>query len=155
MTTRAPFPLALTEKDLREYVEAELDRTVRTAWPRLYVDFQKFKDHDLPLTSPLWWSIRSTQMDRSQHLLGRNYVLEARLEQREFVVWFGALSGFSWPPEDPRPSIFPAVHLQFPSEANPRPHCGIGAVLLRMLQHEANPDAPWDPIIYPMNGGRY
>jgi hypothetical protein len=94
-------------------------------------------------------------MDRSQHLLGRNYVLEARLEQREFVVWFGALSGFNWPPEDPRASMFPAVHLQFPSEADAPKYCGIGAVLLQMLEHEGKPEATWDPIIYPMNGARY
>jgi len=148
--------------DLRQYVEAELDSSVRIDHPELQVIFgaqERGVVHRPTSITALCWSIESPRMDRSQHLLGRNYVLEARLSEGQFVIWFGSVHGFPLGGGMTRDVILPAVHVPFslidrgsrPTKAD----YSLGGVLSWMLEHaECSPD-PWDLVAYPMNGHRY
>jgi hypothetical protein len=179
-----PWP---TDAALRAYVNRELDRA-KAEYPDLTVRFQGEPFQIVPISQPLWWTIESPHMDKSQHLLGRHYLLEARFEESQFVIWFGGLSGFRGP--HPRDVMFPAVHVPFPeeqrewlrnslfswakelvrrgvAEASPTSASAatpdgqmldalsLGAVLRWMLDHECEAAYAYDPMVYPMTGGRY
>lgn len=91
-------------------------------------------------------------MDQTQHLISRHYLLEACYDERQFVIWFGSLTGFRG--SSPRDVIRPAVHLIFPEGVGPEEHT-LGAVISWMLEHEDHASASWDPMVYPLSGGRY
>ena len=140
--------------ELRRYVEAELKHTAIRDRPDLSIAFQNSRSLlNPPPLHPLWWTIESTKMDQSKHLIGRHYLLEARYDEREFVIWFGALTGFRG--SSPRDVIRPAVHLIFPEQGvGPADH-SLGSVISWMLEHEDRANASWDPMVYPLSGGRY
>lgn len=172
-----------TEADVRAYVEDELRRTVSVSRPRLDIEFRgEAHPPFVPvsqLSKQLWWTISSPDMDESEILLARNYVLEARLKEQQFVVWFGGLGGF--PIIGPREVMLPAVHIPFPwtldlwpedfPQRNVRGRVrdfhgpssltetpeqySLGAVLSWMLEYETQHDAAYDPMVYPMSGCRY
>jgi hypothetical protein len=170
-----------SESELRAYVEHELDRTLRADRPDLTVVFQGEAQPLVPVSQPLWWSISSPKMDPSELLLGRHYLLEARLSERQFVIWFGGLCGFSG--TTPRDVMLPAVHIPFPwahdqwllrspfawakevvrvfaskpssSAVKPPDAYSLGEVLRFMLRHEATSSAVFDPVVFPMSGCRY
>jgi len=164
-------------RTIRRHVRAELEALAKE-WPELYVTYRKENEMGLPVASRLWWTIRSTQPDPSGLLLDPHYVLEARRGRGEFVIWFGALDGFIWESADPRPRMFPAVHVPFPSEQkvpavpvstarSPTEPCSLRAVFSLMLRRRRDAFADWDPdgsydhsddydwVAYPMNGCRY
>ena len=143
-----------SDEDLCHYVESELGRTIRADRPELYVEFKPPEYSGVADSHLLRWAISSPHMDRSEHLLDRHYLLEARLVEGEFVIWFGKLSGFPLGGGTTRDAILPAVHVPF-ARVDKRPAYGLGAVLLWMLEHEVEASAVWDPMVYPMNGARY
>jgi len=100
--------------ELRGYVEAELTHTGFRDRVNLSIAFQDARPLlDPPPLHELWWTIQSSKMDRTQHLISRHYLLEARYDERQFVIWFGTHTGFIGP--SPRDVIRPAVHLTFPN----------------------------------------
>ncbi len=175
--------------ELRRYVEAELKHRGLRDRVDVSIAFQNPRPLlDPPPLHELWWTIESSKMDRSQHLISRHYLLEARYDERQFVIWFGALTGFIGP--SPRDVIRPAVHLAFPDGAFYSPpralrskltpvvnsfwaaiervakahgthqddgpeEYSLGAVLSWMLEHEDHANTSWDPMVYPLSGGRY
>jgi hypothetical protein len=162
---------------IRRYVQAEL-AAVADEWRELYVTYRQENEMGLPVSSRLWWTIRSTRPDPSGLLLNPHYLLEARRRDGEFVIWFGALGGFIWESADPRPRMFPSVHVPFPSEQKvldlpmptrrvPAEPCSLGSVLGLMLRRRAEAFSDWDPdgrydhsdgfdrVAYPMNCWRY
>jgi hypothetical protein len=106
--------------ELRRYVEAELKHTGLRDRPELSIAFQNPRYLvDAPPAHPLWWTIESARMDRTGHLISRHYLLEARYNEREFVIWFGTLIGFKG--SSPRNVIRPAVHLISPDSSSIAP----------------------------------
>lgn len=98
---------------LQRFVEAELQRAGLHDRPDISIAFQDPERlfHAPPL-HPLWWTIASSRLDRSDLLICRHYLLEARYDERQFVIWFGRVIGFRGPAE--RELMHPAVHLFFP-----------------------------------------
>lgn len=180
------------ETELQEYVEREIKRAVSAVRPQCKIRFRGGDFPPLvPVSQPLWWTIESPDMDESELLIARSYLVEAHLEESRFVVWFGGLAGFVG--DSPRDVMFPAVHIPFPWALDEwaqrsllpgieerlrdlrkvRPEIvgaffgsslnrtkvpeeySLGTVLRWMLEHEGNPAAPYDPIVYPMSGCRY
>ena len=139
---------------MRQYVETELKHSGIRDRPDLFVTFQD-PGHLLhpPPAEILWWTIESSKMDQSQHLLGRHYLLEARYDERQFVIWFGTLNGFHG--LSPRDVIRPAVHLTFSELGGGAEEHSLGAVISWMLEHEYHAEASWDPMIFPLSGDRY
>jgi hypothetical protein len=143
-----------SKTELRRYVETELKHAGIRDRPDLSIAFQNPRCLlDPPPVQALWWTIESSKMDQTQHLISRHYLLEARYDERQFVIWFGTLTGFQG--SSPRNVIRPAVHLIFPEQGvGPEEH-GLGAVISWMLEHEDHANASWDPMVFPLSGGRY
>ena len=134
-----------SETQIREYVEAELDRTVRARYPELEAHFRD----DYPTAAPsqgLWWRIVDVHTEGQPF-----YTIEARLGEREFLIWYGNITRGMWAKHF---AMRQAVHLAFdtvqrdPHGAEPSPYtdaASLGAVLELML------NATQPPPTYPMN----
>ncbi len=109
-----------SDEDLCHYVESELGRTIRADRPKLYVEFKPPEYSGVADSHLLRWAISSPHMDRSEHLLDRHYLLEARLVEGEFVIWFGKLSGFPLGGGTTRDAILPAVHVPLHASTSDR-----------------------------------
>ena len=143
-----------SKTELRRYVEAELKHAGIRDRSGLSIAFQDPRCLlDPPPVQALWWTIESSKMDQTRHLISRHYLLEARYDERQFVIWFGTLTGFQG--SSPRDVIRPAVHLIFPERGvSPEEH-SLGAVISWMLEHEDHANASWDPMVFPLSGCRY
>ena len=132
---------------IREYVETELDRTVRDH-PDIRVSkgipwIHEEDEQTEAMKRGLAWTIRT------QDTAG-DYVIEARVEQKELLIWFGyssvGLGGI-------HQVMFSAVHIHLESllaEWCPYPRKSfdsLSAVLERMLKSRGR----LSEIIYPMN----
>lgn len=128
---RDPF---CSRAELRRYVEAELKHTGLRDRPELSIAFQNPTCLvDAPPSHTLWWTIEASQMDRTEHLISRHYLLEARYNEREFVIWFGRLIGFKG--SSPRDVIRPAVHLFFPDSSGISPLRTLRSKLTAVVNH--------------------
>ena len=126
--------------ELREYVEAELDRSVRKDYPELQVEFVDEVTEKTP--QDLCWYII-----RPEGRVGRNesYTVDARPDRKEFLIWYGVhVGGAAWS----SPALSRCVHVHFP-EALPetvssrlRSELSLGAALEVMLSDQES---------YPMN----
>jgi hypothetical protein len=133
--------LELKSKDeLREYVEAELDRSVRKEHPDLLIEFVDAVTDEMP--QDLCWYII-----RPEGRIGRNesYTVEARPDRKEFLVWYGVQAGgAAWS----SPALSRCVHVHFPDalpatvSSRLRSELSLGAALQTMLGDEE---------LYPMN----
>ena len=134
-----------SEAQIREYVEAELDRTVRDRYPELEAHSSDDYSTAPPSRYP-WWRIVDV------HAAGQPfYTIEARLGEREFLIWYGNITRGVWAKHF---AMRQAVHLAFetvqrdPHGTEPSPYndaASLGAVLELMLS-DAQP-----PPTYPMN----
>ena len=99
--------LELKSKDaLREYVESELDRSVRKEHPDLLVEFVDSVTDEMP--QDLCWYII-----RPEGRIGRNEssAVEARPARKEFLIWYGVQAGgAAWS----SPALSRCVHVHFP-----------------------------------------
>ena len=134
-----------TEAQIREYVEAELNRTVRSKYPELEA---RFRD-DYPTAGPsphLWWRVVDEHAEWQPF-----YTIEARRVEQEFLIWYGNITRAVWAKHF---VMRQAVHLAFatvkrdPHGSEPSPYtdaASLGAVLELMLE-DAHPH-----LAYPMN----
>jgi hypothetical protein len=127
-----------TEEQIRKYVEAEV-RAVRLEYPEVAL-------FDLPPSSQgpssnLAWEVGQSNSDEY-------YGLEARPDQREFVVFYGHRICGSDPPVSFSPLFPHAVHVYFPGawpdtlSEGLRAAASLRSALLMMLS---------DRDTYPMN----
>ena len=157
-TERTGGPPFESDEDLRQYVEAELDLSVRTARPELLVEFGAREFTVVPRFTTLCWLIEDPGTGRPSAMCDRHYLLEARLEAGEFVIWFGAIHPVTAGGASPRDVVLPAVHVPFSLvHRRSRPtHDGysLAHVLRWMLDHAERPPDAVDSMVYPMNGHR-
>ena len=96
-----------SEAQVRHYVEAELQSSIRAKRPELKVTFTGECDTTLSGGKGLCWKIILPQSPNSWP---SDYMLEARLEEREFLVWFGYSSAGALATHH---IMRPAVHVRF------------------------------------------
>ena len=92
---------------IRNYVEDQLERSVRTKRPELDVRFMDGFDPHPTGPKGLCWRIN---LPRSQGSWPHDYLVEARLADREFLIWFGYSSSGAWATHH---IMRPAVHVRF------------------------------------------
>ena len=91
-----------SKSEVRDYVESELARTIRVNHPKLNVLAGTPWAED---KRGLTWTIEGPPDPWPQ-----NYVIEARIDEGELLIWFGYSSaGAAWTHH----MIRPAVHLSF------------------------------------------
>lgn len=135
--------MALTlrsQAEIRQYVEGELARTVRTKYPALKVELTS-EIADAATQDLCWYVIRPEGRG------GRNesYTLEARPDRKEFLIWYGVhTGGAAWSSL----ALSRCVHVHFPDilpetiSGRLRAELSLGAALDVMLA---------DQDMYPMN----
>lgn len=133
------------ESSLRDYVEQELDRTIRRTHLHLgvYEGARWAGDSTEAKTDRLFWTIEGlTKFGVA------DYIIEARPSDRELLIWFGFSSAGALSANH---LICPAVHLNVDEltfmPGQRRHDLSLGAVLERMLQS-------WDDepgVRFPMN----
>ena len=97
-----------SEAAVRNYVEAQVERSIRAKRPELQVTFMDtLEPHPTGPFEGLCWRIALPQ---SQGTWPRDYLLEARLGDREFLIWFGYSSAGAWATHH---IMRPAVHVRF------------------------------------------
>ena len=129
---------------IREYVESELDRTVRDH-PDIRVSkgAEWVDQQSDAIARELMWTI--TDQDS-----GGDYIIEARVEYDELLIWFGSSSAGGGGIHQ---IMAPAVHIHLGSllaEWCPYPRKSfdsLSAVLERMLKSRGR----LSEIVYPMN----
>jgi hypothetical protein len=144
-----------SEAQLRAYVESELMGKVIARWPELTLRHRDASGllHVPPPNHALWWVLSSPRMDPTGHLLSRHYLIEASPKEREFLIWFGELTGVVR--DSPRDVMRPAIHVRFEPPSRSGSY-SLGAVVQLMLEHEYTAIAEQrSPLTFPMNGGRY
>ena len=155
-----------TEVELRDYVEHELARFVARDPRGLRSEFRSPLRQAHPSAKGLWWSVELCRFEPSELLLDRYYLLEAYVQQEEFVIWFGAFEGF--PRFTVRDVMLPAIHVPFrmlrrdssgvlvrgPTSEGTSEY-SLCEVLMWMHEHQYEPSAPWDSVAYPMSVSRY
>jgi hypothetical protein len=132
---------------------------VRKVRPELGVDFGAREFSVIPRVAPLCWLIEQPRHAPGARLRDRHYLLEARLAQGEFVIWFGGMHGVASAGASTRDVMLPAVHVPFSlvdRDAGPTGATySLGAVLWWMLNHSQRAAGEHDPLVYPMNGHLY
>ncbi len=134
-----------SEAAVRQYAEDELRRSIRARHPELEVKFMdEIRSGDMSEFDPkgVWWRITPPQGD-----LPKWYTLQARVDEGEFLIWYGYSTHG---PLETKEIMRSAVHVRFrdllfASQEFPevyREQFTLGAVLEWMLRA---PDA------YPMN----
>ena len=96
-----------SEAAVRNYVEAQLEGSIRAKRPELQVTFTGECDSLLSGPKGLCWKII---LPRSPGLWPSDYMVEARLEEREFLIWFGYSSAGALATHH---VMRPAVHVRF------------------------------------------
>ena len=96
-----------SEAAVRNYVEGQLERSIRAKRPELQVSFMD--DFDRYPAAPKRFSWRIT-LPRPKGSWPADYRVEARLDEGEFLVWFGYSSSGAWAT---RHIMRPAVHVCF------------------------------------------
>jgi hypothetical protein len=131
-------PVLDSEEAVRRYAEAELERTIRTRHQEFEVSLMKDSSHQridvVTFAEPgIRWRIT-----RRENPVPRWYTLEARLDQAEFVIWFGYSGQSALGTEK---IMRPAVHVRFEDLRFAAKYYSpelftLGAVLERMLSLE-------------------
>jgi hypothetical protein len=150
-----------SDEQIREYVEDELDRTVRARHPELDVRF----GGDYPMPALHGESVNINPAGYLQWTISRPgeewptfYTVEARPAQREFLIWYGHITHGPW---DTNHVMQQAVHLRFTTierlakDESLSTHvrdqlleqAGLGAILEVMLGDRLT----WMKDRYPMN----
>src|SRR5262245_61755160 len=152
-------PSARENGALKDYVERQLMRFIAHDPKGLRFEYRSRRPHASAPTHELWWTVESAHFEPSELLLDRHYLLEARVAEQQFVIWFGTFGGFPGPTV--RDVIQPAIHVPFSSvggdrtDGRPASRYSLCDVLLWMHQHQYSPGGSWDSVAYPMSGSRY
>ena len=96
-----------SEAAVRNYVEAQLEGTIRAKRPELQVVFMDNCDHPRTGSKRFCWRIN---LPRSEGLWPSDYMVEAHLDEAEFLIWFGYSSAGAWTTHH---IMRPAVHVRF------------------------------------------
>ena len=93
-----------TEQQIRDYVEAELDRSIRANHPSLKVSYEQSEYPARNRDRSIRWDIiREGEWDEF-------YTVEACFGSKEFLIWYGNITHGPW---EPHFSFSQAVHLEF------------------------------------------
>ncbi len=92
-----------TEEAVRNYVEAELDQ-FRARHPELIVTLREAPDGFLSTRGITW------RITRPKQTWETYYTIEARLDDRELLIWFGYSSAGAWGTHH---IMRHAVHIRF------------------------------------------
>jgi len=96
-----------SEAAVRSYVEGELQSSIGAKRPELRVKFTGECDGRLSGPKGMCWKI---SLPRTPGSWPSDYMLEARLEDRESIIWFGYSSAGAWGTHH---IMRPAVHVRF------------------------------------------
>ena len=133
------------ESAIRDYVERELDRTIRLTHPELGIQegTRWTAGTTEAKTQRLFWTIEGPS-----RFGVADYIIEVRLSDHELLIWFGFSSAGALSTNH---LMRPAVHLDLDNlmstRSQRRDDVSLGAVLERML--EFRDDEPGIP--FPMN----
>jgi hypothetical protein len=96
-----------SETAVRNYVAAQLEHTIRAKRPELQVTFTESVDRPRRGPRRIYWRITLPQSEGSWP---SDYLVEARLDESEFVIWFGYSSAGTLATHH---MMRPAVHVRF------------------------------------------
>ena len=100
-------PTLESEAAVGSYVETQFERTIRARRPELQLALMDEVDRQRAGPKRICWRINLPQSEGSWP---SDYMVEARIDEGEFLIWFGYSSSGAWATHQ---IMRPAVHVRF------------------------------------------